>query len=226
MIFLAHNLRDASLYTVGPDALCLAVHVHSLLVPVTALALGDALDPLLHLEAIVQLEGLNTASTALLVDTHHTHRRVLHCELLVLHQTLFEGLEAMLNKLLSRAVGEGVDVSLQVCSGHLTACANGKGHHLLRHARGLKLEQMGAALVHSGNEKTNTVRPLSVNLGVDLGLLANHVDEGAERDGAAVGESMAEALLLHEVGENASIGGKAGNGDAGMFVDVKEFLLV
>lgn len=37
---------------------------------------------------------------------------------------------------------------------------------------------------------------------------------------------MAEALLLHEVGEDAGVRGQAGDGDADVRVDGEEFLLV
>jgi hypothetical protein len=72
----------------------------------------------------------------------------------------------------------------------LASCANGKSKHLLCHARGLELEQMGAALVNAGNQETDTVRSLAVHLSVHLGLLANHVDEGSEGDGTAIGKSV------------------------------------
>lgn len=85
---------------------------------------------------------------------------------------------------------------------------------------------MRTSLVHASNQQADTIWSLTIYLGVDLGLFANHVDEGAERDGAAVGETVAKTLLLHEVGEDASIRCQAGNGDAGMLVDGKEFLLV
>lgn len=37
---------------------------------------------------------------------------------------------------------------------------------------------------------------------------------------------MRETLLLHEVGEDTSVGCETGDGDADMFVDGKQFLLV
>lgn len=132
----------------------------------------------------------------------------------------------MLDELLARAVGEGLDVSLQVCSRHLASGADSTGGHLLGDARGLELEQMGPALVDAGDEEADAVGSLAVALGVGLGLLPNHVDEGADGHGAAVGEAVAETLLLHEVGEDAGVRGEAGDGDAGVFVDGEELLLV
>jgi hypothetical protein len=85
---------------------------------------------------------------------------------------------------------------------------------------------MGSTLVDSGNQQSHAVWPLAVDLGVDLSLLTNHIDERAEGHGAAVGQAVAETLLLHEVGQDTGIGCETGNGDTGMFVDGKELLLV
>lgn len=85
---------------------------------------------------------------------------------------------------------------------------------------------MRAGIVHAGDEETNAVGALSVVLRVDLGFGADHVDEGADGHVAGVGEAVAEALLLHKVGEDAGVRGEAGDGDADVLVDGEEFLLV
>lgn len=85
---------------------------------------------------------------------------------------------------------------------------------------------MRARLVDAGNQQAHAVGALAVHLGVDLGLFANHVDECADGHGAAVRQSVAEALLFHEVGEDAGVGGQTGDSDADVFVNVEEFLVV
>lgn len=47
-----------------------------------------------------------------------------------------------------------------------------------------------------------------------------------ERDGPAVGHLRGEGLLLHEVGENARVGGEAGEGEPEMGVELDDFFLV
>lgn len=83
-----------------------------------------------------------------------------------------------------------------------------------------------AALVDARHQESDAVGPLAQMLGVLLGLLAEEVDEVAEGHVAAVGQAVAEALLLHEVGEDAGVRGEAGDGDADVLVDGEEFLLV
>ncbi len=56
--------------------------------------------------------------------------------------------------------------------------------HLLCHSARLEFEQVGASIVDTGHQQADTVRPFSVVLRVDLGLLANHIDQdrtGMER---------------------------------------------
>lgn len=163
---------------------------------------------------------------ALGLDADEANRGIVNRQLLVLGETLAEGAQAVADEFLSRAVGKLVDVALEVRPGHLAAGANGKRRHLLRHARGLELEQVGAGLVDAGNEQADAIGALAVDLGVDLGLVANHADEVADGHGAAVGQAVAEALLLHKVGEDAGVGCEAGDGDAGVLVNVEQLLLV
>jgi hypothetical protein len=63
-------------------------------------------------------------------------------------------------------------------------------------------------------------------LGIHLRTLADQVDQVPDGHVAAVGEPVGQALLLHEVGEDAGVAGEAGDGDADMLVDGEELLLV
>lgn len=63
-------------------------------------------------------------------------------------------------------------------------------------------------------------------LGVGLGTVTDRGDDSFEGDGAAVGEARGEGLLLHVVGEDAGIGGEAGESDAQVLVDGDDLLLV
>lgn len=198
---------------------------HLLVVVIIPLTLAHQIQPRLDLKLIIQLELLN-ALLALRLGPYQPNRRILHRQLLVLRQALPQRLEAMLHQFFPRTIGKVVNVSLEVRSRHLAAGANGKRHHLLRHARGLEIKQVRACLVDAGNQQADTVGALAVHLGVDLGLFANHVDECADGHGAAVRQSVAQALLLHEVGEDAGVGSQTGDGDADVFVNVEEFLVV
>jgi hypothetical protein len=85
---------------------------------------------------------------------------------------------------------------------------------------------MRSRLIDTRNKEANAVGPLAVVLGVGLGAVADGGDEALERDGAAVGQAGTEGLLLHEVGEDAGVGGEAGEGEAEVLVDGDYFLLV
>ena len=63
-------------------------------------------------------------------------------------------------------------------------------------------------------------------LRIGLRAVADHVDDALDGDGAAVGHFRGEGLLLHEVGEDAGVGGEAGEGDGEVVIDADDFLLV
>ncbi len=63
-------------------------------------------------------------------------------------------------------------------------------------------------------------------LGVGLCAVADGGDESFEGDCSAIGEAGGEGLLLHEVGEDAGVGGEARKGEAEVLVDGNNFLLV
>lgn len=212
-------------------------HVRPLTIDIHAFALSScrcslcvirhALYPRADVLSIIDLEWLRLGcAVLLLLDSHNSDTGIVNRQLAILHQALLERLETMTDQLLATAVGEGLQVLLQVCARHLAAGANGESDHLLGHAAGLELEQVRAMVVDAGDQKTDTVGSLAVVLRVDLRLGSNHVDEGPHGHVAAVREAVAEALLLHEVGEDARVRGETGDGDADMFVDGKELLLV
>jgi hypothetical protein len=47
-----------------------------------------------------------------------------------------------------------------------------------------------------------------------------------EGDGSCIGQATGEGLLLHEVGEDAGVGGEAGESDAVVAVYLDDLLLV
>ena len=85
---------------------------------------------------------------------------------------------------------------------------------------------MGAGFIHSRNEQTNTIWPLSVLLRVCLGAVGDLVDDAVDGEGAAVGHTGAETLLLHVVGENAGVRCETGDSDAHVRVDFDNLLLI
>lgn len=52
------------------------------------------------------------------------------------------------------------------------------------------------------------------------------VDDAFEGNGAAVGHLRGEGLLLHEVGEDAGVRGKAGEGEPEVRVKLDDFFLI
>lgn len=78
---------------------------------------------------------------------------------------------------------------------------------------------MGASFVNTGNKESDTVRTTAVVLGVDLGFIGDGVYYTGYRDGAVVQEAGGHGLLAHEIGEDAGVGGEAGEGDAEVGVD-------
>jgi hypothetical protein len=90
----------------------------------------------------------------------------------------------------------------------------------------LELKEMRTRFVYACDQKTNAVGSLAVVLGIGLGAVADGGDEAFEGEGAAVDEARREGLLFHEVGEDAGVGGEAGEGEADVFVDGDDFLLV
>lgn len=85
---------------------------------------------------------------------------------------------------------------------------------------------MRATGVDAGDQEPDAVGSLAVMLGVCLRAVADAGGDLRERNGAAVGEAGGEGLLFHEVGEDARVGGEAGEGDAVVRVDGNNLLLV
>ena len=63
-------------------------------------------------------------------------------------------------------------------------------------------------------------------LRVALGAAGDLGDDVREGDGAGEGEAGGKGLLLHVVGEDAGIGGEAGEGEAVVRVDGDDLFLV
>jgi len=63
-------------------------------------------------------------------------------------------------------------------------------------------------------------------LGVCLRAVTYLCDDTLEGDRSAVSHFRGEGLLLHEVEEDAGIGGEAGDGDTEVVIDADDFLLV
>ncbi len=74
--------------------------------------------------------------------------------------------------------------------------------------------------------RPDAVGPLAVVLRVDLCLFADQLDQRPHGHRAAVGQAMAQTLLLHEVGEHARVRRQARDGDADVLVDQEELFLV
>ena len=66
---------------------------------------------------------------------------------------------------------------------------------------------MRPGLVHAGDEETDAIRSLAVVLRVCLGAVADLRNQAFDGDGARVGHLRCQALLFHEVGEDAGVGG-------------------
>jgi hypothetical protein len=85
---------------------------------------------------------------------------------------------------------------------------------------------MWPGLINTRNQESDTVGSASVMLSVDLSFVGDRVDDSVDRNGAVVEEAGGHGLLAHKVGEDASIGGEAGEGNTEMCVDADDLLLV
>ncbi len=85
---------------------------------------------------------------------------------------------------------------------------------------------MWASLIDTCYQQSHAVGPLTVVLGVGLCAVANGGDEALKGDGATISEAGGEGLLFHEVGEDAGVGGETSEGEAEVFVNGDDFLLV
>lgn len=85
---------------------------------------------------------------------------------------------------------------------------------------------MGALCVYTSNQQSNAVGSSSILLGVGLRAIGDARSDFREGNGAVVGQAGCERLLLHEVRENASIGGEASKSDAEMGIYRNDLLLV
>jgi hypothetical protein len=85
---------------------------------------------------------------------------------------------------------------------------------------------MGPFRVDARDEKTHTIGSPAIFLRVALGAIADALGDFRERDGARVSQPAGEGLLLHEVGEDAGVGSKAGESDAIVAVYFDDLLLV
>ena len=85
---------------------------------------------------------------------------------------------------------------------------------------------MWALGVHAGNQQADAVRPPPILLGVGLRAVGDAGGDFGEGDRAVVGQAGGEGRLLREVGEDAGVGGEAGERDAEVRVYRDDFLLV
>lgn len=85
---------------------------------------------------------------------------------------------------------------------------------------------MWAGLVHACDEEPHAVRSFTIVLGIRLRAVADLGDNALEGDGSAVGHFRSEGLLLHEVEEDAGVGGETGDGNTEVVVYADDFLLV
>ena len=85
---------------------------------------------------------------------------------------------------------------------------------------------MRTRLINACNQQSNTVWPLAVLLSVCLSSIANGSNDTFKREGTTVGKTGGEGLLLHEVGEDASVRGEAGEGETDVCVNGNNLLLV
>ena len=197
------------------------IHLHSLSFLRRSLILKRRLQPILNVGPLKQPEPLLRPTHA-----HHAQTRIIHRQLLVLTQTLLQRPQRMPDQLLPTAGLELVQVPLEIGPGHLAARADAARHHLVGHAAGLELEEVGPRGVDAGDQEADAVRPLAVLLGVDLSAVADAGRDLGELHGAVVGEAGGERLLFHEVGEDAGVGGEAGERDAVVGVDFDDLFLI
>lgn len=85
---------------------------------------------------------------------------------------------------------------------------------------------MWPCLVHARDEQSHAVGPFAVVLRVCLCAVADLDDQALDGDGPRVGHFGGQALLFHEVGEDAGVRGEAGKRDAQVVVYANYFLLV
>ena len=80
--------------------------------------------------------------------------------------------------------------------------------------------------VDARDQQPDAVGPLAVLLCVELRAVGDARGDVGEEDGAVVGQARGEGLLLHEVGEDAGVGGEARERKTIVGVDGDDFLLV
>ena len=72
---------------------------------------------------------------------------------------------------------------------------------------------MRSRLIHARNQQSYSIRSLIQHLRRRLSAVADLLDNSFERDGTAVGHAGGESLSFHEVGEDAGVGGEAGESE-------------
>src|SRR5437764_2901869 len=152
-----------------------------------------------NLLAVVELERLEFSLASLRHRANHPQTRVVHRELLILGQALFQRQQPMLDKLVSSAVFKFVQMSLQVRSCHLAPGSDRARKHLLRHSRWLEFEKMCSKLVDASHQEPYAIWPLAVVLCICLRAVADHVDYSFDWYWSAVCHLRGERLLFHEV---------------------------
>jgi hypothetical protein len=85
---------------------------------------------------------------------------------------------------------------------------------------------MRTCVVDPSYQQSYAIRPLPVVLSVGLSTVTYLIDNAFHRHGAPVCHFRGEALLFHEVGENAGVRRKPGNSDTHVRVDRDDLLLV
>ena len=85
---------------------------------------------------------------------------------------------------------------------------------------------MWPRIVNAGDQETDAIGSFTVVLRVCLGAVADLRYQAFDGDGARVGHFGCEALLFHKVGEDAGIGGEAGERDTEVVIYADDLLLV
>lgn len=85
---------------------------------------------------------------------------------------------------------------------------------------------MRSLCIDTGDQQSHTIWSSSVLLGVDLRPVGDAAGDLGEGNRAVVGQARGERLLLHEVGQDAGVGGETGEGDTEVGVYRDDLLLV
>jgi len=132
----------------------------------------------------------------------------------------------MLDQFVQTLTTECLEVLFHVSLRGLAPVTDCHGHEFVVVTTGAGLEQVSASLIDRSNQESDAEGSLAGVASLDLRLFADLDDKTLAGVVAAVSVLVVEALVSHELGEEASICGHTRDNDAHVVIDLEDFLLV